>query len=188
MRAAIAKPHNCICSEHAGDDRQNGGANRHIHRVPQPMRIVAFEQQLVDMLECRIPGPERIELVEIEQLLVRFDRRQTHPVEREQQDEHDDRQRQVKRDEAPRQGLQVAHALAMIVHRGRRRRARQHGFEIDRLRCGKISHWTLPAVTSGSTRGACPVRAKINNAARRELSHSILPAATCGVAVRTMRP
>ncbi len=75
---------------------------------------MALEQQLVDMLEGRIPGPERIIGVEVDQLIVRFDRRQPHPVEREQQDEDDDRQRQIERHQPSRQRLQIAHALAVI--------------------------------------------------------------------------
>ena len=79
------------------------------------MRIVALEQQLVDMLEGRRPGPERIEAVEIEQLLVRLDGGERHPVEREQQHDQDEGQRQIERDEPARQRLQVAHALGVIV-------------------------------------------------------------------------
>src|SRR5207244_2454277 len=118
----------------------------------------------------RIPGPERIELVEIEQLLVRFDRGQPHPVEREQQNEHDDRQRQIKRDEAARHRLQIAHTLAVIIHRGRRRRARQHGFDIDGPG-GQISHSTLPAATAAARAGLAPFAPK--NLTQRRAAQSL---------------
>src|SRR6266404_3226455 len=121
--------------EHDGGERNEQDRGRHQigqeDQAADPMRIVALEQQLVDVLEGRIPGPERIELLEVDQLLVRFDRRQAHPVERKQQDEDDDRQRQIKRHQPARQRLQIAHAFAVVVLRDRRRRARQQRFEIN---------------------------------------------------------
>jgi hypothetical protein len=47
------------------------------------------KQQLLDVLERRCPSPERIEALEIQQLLVRFDSGERHPIEWEQQHEHD---------------------------------------------------------------------------------------------------
>src|SRR6266446_10411781 len=111
------------------------------------MRIIALEQELMEMFEGRTQGPERVELVEIEQLLVWLHRCQRHPVEWKQQDDDDDRERQIKRHQPSRQRLQVAHALAVIVLCRRRRGARQHGLEVDGSG-GQISHYSLPAATS----------------------------------------
>ena len=83
-----------------------------------------------------------------EQLLVGFDGGQRHPVEREQQHEHDQPERQIERHQPPRQRFEIAHALGVI---GSRCRA-------DGLGAGEeLSHCSLPAAISGTARGACPV-------------------------------
>ena len=74
-----------------------------------------------------------------EQLLVRLNGGQRHPVEREQQDDDDDPERQIKRDQAPRQRLQIAHADGVVVGSRRSCRSRQHRLEVEPL-CGQISH------------------------------------------------
>ena len=114
---AEAQPHDRIGGEHAGGDRQHGGSRRDIHRVPQPARILGFEQQLLDVLQRRMHHPERVVGLHVDQLLVGFDRRQPHPVEREQQHDEDDEQRQIQRHQPARQRLQIAHALAVVALR-----------------------------------------------------------------------
>src|SRR6266699_2105888 len=100
------------------------------------------------MLERRRPGPERIEALEVEQLLVRLDRRERHPIEREQQHEENERERQIKRHEASRQRLQVAHALAMVGGD-----AGQHRLRACDLRREHVSHDL--ALRLGTRAGAC---------------------------------
>ena len=141
LGAAVAQAHDRIGGEHAGDDRENGSGDRDQHRVAEPERIIGLEYELVDVLEGWRPGPERIEPVEIEQLLVRFDGGQRHPVEREQKHEHDQRQRQIKRDQPFGQRLQVAHPLGKIVRR-RHGRAVQHLPRVGDLRGQDVSHWS----------------------------------------------
>ena len=64
-------------------------------------------------LTCASVGfvhPERIALAR-QQLLVRLERRDDHPVEREQQHDQERRQRDVDGDDAPRQRHEVVHPL-----------------------------------------------------------------------------
>ena len=48
----------------------------------------------------RAGGPERIVIAEIGELVVRLQRRDRHPVERKQEHEDEDRERQIDRHEA----------------------------------------------------------------------------------------
>ncbi len=126
-----------------------------------------------------------------EKLLVGFDGGQRHPVEREQQHQHDQPERQIKRHQPPRQRFEIAHAFGMI---GSRRRAHRLGageelshalsllpvstpragpaqFAASKNRSdGRAQSMLSPAAISGTARGACPVRGKVN-AATAEFSH-----------------
>ncbi len=156
LRAAIAQPHDSVSGEHARRQRQDRRCHRHQHRIPQPERIVRLEQEPVDVLEGRRPGPERIVAVEVEQLLVRFDGGERHPIEREQQHDQDHTERQIERDQPARQRLEIAHTFGMIGDRD----AGQHRFGADDLRHQCFSHWLPRAAICGTERGACPVRGK----------------------------
>src|SRR5215470_11242450 len=103
------------------------------------MRIAGFKQQFLNVLERRRRRPEWIEAVEIEQLLVRFDRRQRHPVEREQEHDQDDRERQIKRDQPPWQSFEIAHAFGMIRGACGNWRRRE-----------ELSHYSLRAAICGA--------------------------------------
>ena len=100
-----------------------------------------------------------------EKLLVGFDGGQSHPVEREQQHQHDQPERQIKRHQPPRQRFEIAHAFGMI---GSRRRA-------HRLCAGEeLSHCSLPAAIPTPRAGPAQFAASKNRSAA-ELSQCSLP-------------
>ena len=70
------------------------------------------------MLEGRVPRPERIVGVEIQQLIVRLHRCQRHPVKREEKHNHDDCERQIDIDETGRRAGEIAHAVGMVLRGG----------------------------------------------------------------------
>src|SRR5664279_85650 len=112
------------------------------------------------MLEGRIPGPEWIEALQIEQLLVGFDGGEGHPIEREQQHRQNNEQRQIERNEPPRQPLKIAHAFAVISGR---RHAGKNLFRLSQLGSEHLSHCSPPAATCAAaarTRkpGSRPIR------------------------------
>src|SRR5262249_43188096 len=91
-----------------------------------------------------IPRPERAVSIEIEQLLVRLHGCERHPIERKEQYKKNERKRKIERYQAPRQRVQIAHALGLV---GERSRTCQHGFWIDHLAGESVSHCSLPAAT-----------------------------------------
>ena len=113
-RAPVAHAHDRVGGHHARDQRQRGRADRDVHGVPHPARIVGLEQQLVEMLERRVDDPPGIVGLHVDQLVVRFDAGQRHPVEREQQDDQEQDERQIDRDHLGVQALEVIHALALV--------------------------------------------------------------------------
>jgi len=64
------------------------GDHRDHHRVPHPARILGLEEQMLEMIERRAVDPPRVEAL-VEELLVRLDARESHPVEGEQQHEQE---------------------------------------------------------------------------------------------------
>ena len=120
LRALVAQALDGVGGQHRRDQRDEGRHHGDHHRVPHPFRVGGLEQQLLDVGERRMDHPERIGVAR-EQLLVRLERGGRHPVEREQQHEREHRQRQVHHHGAPRQLVQVAHALGIgfvVVGRG----------------------------------------------------------------------
>ena len=103
-----------------------------------------------------------LKLFEVEKLLVRLDGRQDHPVEGEQQHDHDQDEGNVDRHDALRQRVEIGHALG--VDRAPRPPARRD----ERLR--DIGTW----VRTGLAERGSP-------------SHCFLRAATCAAATRTRR-
>src|SRR4029079_7325881 len=85
-----------------------------------------------------------IDPVHVQKLVVRLYGGERHPVERKQQNQKDDRKRQIKRHQPARERLQIAHALAVV---GRRRKNRPR---VGRLAGKRVSHCFRPAATSAA--------------------------------------
>ncbi len=141
LRAGETQADDGVGSHDAGDQRDEGRQDRHVHRVPQPQRIARLEQQLVDVLERRPDDPERVVGIHVDELFVRFDGGQHHPVEREQQHDQDQRQRQPGRHHAARQRVEVAHALGGVDQIGPGQLFRE---------VARVSHCRCPAATCAS--------------------------------------
>src|SRR5690606_16774720 len=95
-----------------------------------------LEQKLLDVLQRWMNNPERIVSVHIDELLIRFDRRQRHPIERKKQDDDDDEQRKIERDKTVQRCLEVAHTLGVVAGRKDRR-----------WLCDMVSHCRFLAAT-----------------------------------------
>ncbi len=146
-RALEANAHDRIGREHARRHGERRRCRRNQHRVPKPERILRLEQQLINMLEGRRGRPERIVFVQVEKLLIRLDRGQRHPVEREKQDGHDYGERHIDRDEAARQAVEIGHAFGLAA--GANGFRRLHRFR-DNARVWHINHRRLPAAICGA--------------------------------------
>ena len=119
-RAPEPQPLDRVGGEHARGERQESGDHRNDNGVPHPRRIRGFEEQFLEMVERRILYPEWV-AVGRQQFRVRLERGQAHPVEREQQDEQKNQQRDIDRHPAPRQRLQVIHSFPVgrFIHGSR---------------------------------------------------------------------
>src|SRR5947208_1286778 len=92
-RPAETQPRKRVAREHAAQERDQRRSQRDQHRVPHPAVEQRLLQQVLDVVERRIAGPERrVERMvpRAIELAVRPHRGHRHPVEREQQaeDEH----------------------------------------------------------------------------------------------------
>ncbi len=67
--------------------------------------IVGLEEKRLDVLERRMRDPVRVVVLHVDELRVRLNRRQDHPVERKEQHEDDDRERQI--DVTTRRGVDI---------------------------------------------------------------------------------
>ena len=125
-RAGEADALDRVGGEDRGGEREHRRGEGHDHRVPEPARVGGLEEKVLDVLERRPDHPERAVLGVVGQLVVRFDGGDRHPVEREQQHEHEDRQRQVDDEDPPRERVVLLHADD-VVDRRRRSRCRRPG-------------------------------------------------------------
>ena len=113
-RAAESQAFDRVGGEHAREQRNERRHHRDEDRVPEPVRVGGVEQQFLDVRERRILDPERIALAR-QQFLVRLEGRDDHPVEREEQDDQESRQRHVDGNDASRQRHEIIHPLRRIA-------------------------------------------------------------------------
>ena len=97
-RIGEVEPGQRIARQHAAEQRDQGRDQGDEHGVEHPAAEVRLLEQVLDVLERRMVGPERHVVGGIPrpvELAVRPEGRDDHPVEREQQDEDEQDQRDV---------------------------------------------------------------------------------------------
>ena len=95
------QPRQGVAGKHAAYERDGRGRQRDEHRVPQPGRKQRLLEQIPDVVQGRLPRPERVVVDRVPrpvQLAVRPHRRDHHPVEREQQEQQEESHRDVEED------------------------------------------------------------------------------------------
>ena len=96
--AREVEPRQRIARQHAAEQRDQGRGDRDEHRVEHPAAEVRLLEQVGEVLERRLVGPERLVVHRVPrpvQLAVGTEAGDDHPVEREEQHEDEQDQRDV---------------------------------------------------------------------------------------------